>query len=140
MSWKSLSPNLKKEFCSFSGCVDRCNGFSSGICSCPKWEKGNYDFLKKITQKLDDDVKLQLCELTECSYKNSGPQCECPCEFYSGKKRKTDSQYCSNWFRIKDLSVLLDPISVVIVKKKIDIDDVDELVQEIANRWNVEIA
>jgi hypothetical protein len=34
----------------------------------------------------------------------------------------------------------LDPISVVIVKKKIDINDVDKLVQEIANRWNVEIA
>ena len=133
--WKTLSPNLKKEFCSFSGCGDLCN--VSGICSCPKWDKGNanYEFFKKITQKLDDDVKLQLCELTECSYKTSSSKCK----FYSGEKKKTDSQYCSNWFRIKDLSVLLDPISVVIVKKKIDINDVDKLVQEIANRWNVEI-
>lgn len=138
MSWKSLSPNLKKEFCSFSGCVDLCNGFSSGICSCPKWEDkdASYKFLTKITKRLDNDLKFQLCELAECSYKTDKKR-ESPCAFYSGKWNVDDPQYCSNWFRLKDLSVLLDPISII-AKNKIDIEDVDKLVQEIASRWNVE--
>jgi len=136
--WKSLSPNLKKEFCSFSDCVDLCNAVSSEVCSCPKWEENNasYNFLTKITKKLDNDLKFQLCELTECSYKTD-PRRESPCVFYSGKRSVDDPQYCSNWFSIKDLPVLLDPISIVIVKKKIDIDDMDERIKEIASRWEI---
>jgi hypothetical protein len=137
--WRDLSLKHRKEFCSFSACQDLCN--VSGLCSCPKWEKGNanYEFFKKITQKLDDDVKLQLCELTECSYKTDKEN-DSSCRFYSRRESDKGTQYCSSWFRIKDLSVLLDPVSVVIVKKKIEIEDMDERIKEIANRWNVETA
>ena len=80
-------------------------------------------------------MKLQLCELTDCSYK----KIDSPCRFYSRRERDKGNQYCSNWFHIKDLSVLLDPISIVIVKK-VDIDNMDTLIKDIANRWNVEIS
>jgi len=136
-SWRSLSPDLKKEFCSFSNC-SHCNEKERKD-KCSLWTDDiRYKFLTKIIKKLDDDHKLQFCELTECSYKTSGLEGESPCEFYSGKKRKTETQYCSKWFSLKDLSIL-DPISIVIVKK-VDIDNMDTLIKDIANRWNVEIS
>lgn len=137
-NWKHLSTKHKKEFCSLSDCVDLCNVGSSEICSCPKWEEkdGNYKFLTKITKKADNDLKLQLCELTDCSYKtNDLSRADSPCAFYSGKERNRDSQYCSKWFSLKDLSLLLDQVSA----KTIDISDMDKLVQEIASRWDLEI-
>jgi len=132
-NWKTLSSDLKKQFCSFSDC-SHCNEKERKE-RCSLWTENDirYKFLKNITQKLDDDVKLQLCELTECSYKMRESS---PCEFYSGKKAKTERQYCSKWFSLKDLSVLLDPISIV-AAKKIDIDDMDKVVQEIASRWEI---
>lgn len=150
-NWKSLTPNLKREFCSFSDC-SKCS-FLPLECSewseteeCSSLAKG-YGFLKKIARRLDNDVRIQLCELVDCSYKNYYSRSESSCAFYSGKDRDLDGrQYCSKWFSIPDLS-LFDPIAKKITEKiteterreRVDIDSIDSMVREISSRWKIEV-
>jgi hypothetical protein len=133
----TLSYRHREEFCYFLDCrrMDRCLDKKGG---CSKWEKNEektYAFLKIISSKLKPVIGRKLCVLSECSYRYGEPS---SCSFWRcGRSFYGEDQYCSRWFYIPDLSIL--DTRVKRVRFDVDIGDVDRIIRDISERWNIEM-
>lgn len=129
----ALPVKYKEKICrDFVKCsrLTECLKVKQPVTKCFKWrEHEPYDFLRKLTIRLTKEEKLFLCDkTTDCSVKRGGIRNKtCSC---------TDGQFCSSWFdHLSELDFAEKPKKV----KMKDLKDIDNKIQDIADRWNISV-
>jgi len=89
------------------------------------------DFLEKLTRSLTKEEKIFLCDKTkECNVKRRGND-HTSCSFSS-------ASFCSAWFsHLSELDFTEKPKKVKITKT--ELDGIDKKIQDISDRWNIQV-
>jgi hypothetical protein len=126
----ALPVKYKEKICrDFVKCsrLSDCPKVKNVITKCFKWRDYDpYDFLKKLTCHLAKKDKDFLCEKTcSASYK------EKKCNIFDGA-------FCHEWFdHLSELDFVEKPKKVRM--KKSDLKNIDNKIQDIADRWNIPV-
>jgi hypothetical protein len=86
--------------------------------------------LEKLTRSLTKEEKMFLCDRTnECNERRGKDNTSC--SFSS-------SAFCSGWFpHLPELDFTEKPKKVKM--KKADLDNIDKTIQDISDRWNIQV-